>query len=111
MCGIVGVWHQDGEPVTPSLLERMTDALAHRGPDDEGWFIDGPVALGHRRLAILDLSSRGHQPMPNETGEVLITYNGEIYNFGELNSELEALGHRFRSESDTETIVHAYEEW
>lgn len=111
MCGIVGVCNLNGEPVPARLLKRMTDIIAHRGPDGEGHYTDGPVGLGHRRLAIIDLSPAGQQPMANETGEVVITYNGEIYNFQQLRVELRALGHRFQSQTDSEVVVHAYEEW
>lgn len=111
MCGIAGVCHLNGAPVPAGLLKRMTDRIAHRGPDGEGYYTDGPVGLGHRRLAIIDLSPAGHQPMANETGDVVITYNGEVYNFQKLRVELEALGHRFHSQTDTEIIVHAYEEY
>ncbi|MGQ9581650.1 MAG: asparagine synthase (glutamine-hydrolyzing) [Armatimonadota bacterium] len=111
MCGIVGVCNLNGEPVPAGLLKRMTDIIAHRGPDGEGYYTDGPVGLGHRRLAIIDLSPAGQQPMANETGDVIITYNGEIYNFQKLRVELEALGHHFHSRTDTEVVVHAYEEW
>ena len=111
MCGIVGVCNLNGEPVPTGLLKRMTNIIAYRGPDGEGHYTDGPVGLGHRRLAIIDLSPAGQQPMGNETGEVIITYNGEIYNFQQLRVELEAVGHRFHSRTDTEVVVHAYEEW
>jgi asparagine synthase (glutamine-hydrolysing) len=111
MCGIVGVGYRSGKPVPANLLNRMTDALAHRGPDSRGVYLDGPVGLGHRRLAIIDLSAAGHQPMANETGDVLLTYNGELYNFQPLRTELLARGHRFHSQTDTEVVVHAYEEW
>jgi asparagine synthase (glutamine-hydrolysing) len=111
MCGIAGVCNLNGEPVPSGLLKRMTDVIAHRGPDGEGLYTDGPVGLGHRRLAIIDLSPTGHQPMANVTGEIVITYNGEIYNFQKLRVELEALGYQFHSRSDTEVIIHAYEEW
>lgn len=111
MCGILGICNVNGEPVPARLLKRMTDLVAHRGPDGEGHYTDGPIGLGHRRLAIIDLSPAGHQPMANETGEVVITYNGEIYNFQKLRVELEALGYRFHSQTDTEVVIHAYEKW
>ena len=99
------------EPVSLANLNRMIDAISHRGPDGEGFYADGFIGLGHRRLAIIDLSSAGKQPMTNETGNVIITYNGEIYNFRELRKELEASGHQFNSHTDTEVVIHAYEEW
>jgi asparagine synthase (glutamine-hydrolysing) len=111
MCGIAGALRLDGQVVSFSSIKRMTDAISHRGPDGEGQYIDGPIGLGHRRLAIIDLSEAGHQPMSNETGEVVITYGGEIYNFQSLRVELEAAGHRFHSRTDSEVAVHAYEEW
>jgi asparagine synthase (glutamine-hydrolysing) len=111
MCGIVGIYNLNGDPVPVGLLKRMTDRISHRGPDGEGHYVDGPVGLGHRRLSIIDLSPAGQQPMANETGDVVITYNGEIYNFQKLRVELEALGYHFHSKTDTEVVVHAYEEW
>ena len=111
MCGIVGVSNRGGEPVPAKLLKKMTDVISHRGPDSEGHLCEGPVGLGHRRLAIIDLSPHGHQPMGNETGDVVIVFNGEIYNFQKLRLELESRGHQFHSQTDTEVIVHAYEEW
>jgi asparagine synthase (glutamine-hydrolysing) len=111
MCGIAGIFNFDGEPVDRGVLQRMTDAIRHRGPDGEGHYIDGGVGLGHRRLAIIDLSDAARQPMPNEAGDVLLTYNGEIYNFQPLRAELEAAGHRFHSATDSEVIVHGYEQW
>jgi asparagine synthase (glutamine-hydrolysing) len=111
MCGIAGVLNFNGEPVSAPGLRRMTDTIAHRGPDGEGHYVDGAVGLGHRRLAIIDLSPAGHQPMTNETGDVVVTYNGEIYNFQTLREELESRGHEFHSRTDTEVIVHGYEEW
>ncbi|MBI5167598.1 MAG: asparagine synthase (glutamine-hydrolyzing) [candidate division NC10 bacterium] len=111
MCGICGKLNFDSEnKVDRDLLRRMTEVLYHRGPDDEGIFIDGPIGLGHRRLAIIDLSPAGHQPMANEDGSIWIVFNGEIYNFQELRLILEDKGHRFRSNSDTEVIIHLYEE-
>lgn len=111
MCGIAGVLNTNGQPVNPDLLVCMTDALAHRGPDGEGHYQDGPIGLGHRRLAIIDLTDAARQPMPNESGDVHLVYNGEIYNFRTLRRELEAHGHRFRSATDSEVVVHAYEQW
>ena len=140
MCGIAGVFHRDRSPVDAGILVRMTRTLTHRGPDEEGYFVNGrpkgweagrpetsvgslgarlrgqvpggagDVGLGHRRLSIIDLSS-GQQPLSNEDGTVWVAFNGEIYNFQSLKKELEAKGHRFRTHSDTETIVHAWEEW
>ena len=111
MCGIIGIFNLNGEPVSPGLLRKMTDAVKHRGPDSEGFYVDSFVGLGHRRLSILDLSRAGHQPMTTEDKELAITYNGEIYNFQDLRMELESLGHKFRSRSDTEVVLHAYAEW
>jgi asparagine synthase (glutamine-hydrolysing) len=111
MCGIAGVVELGGRPVSPKVVERMTAQIRHRGPDGEGVHVDGPVGLGNRRLAILDLSDAGSQPMLNEAGDVALTYNGEIYNFRELRAELERAGHSFRSRGDTEVVLRAYEEW
>jgi asparagine synthase (glutamine-hydrolysing) len=137
MCGIAGVLHRNGDKVDRELLVRMTRTLTHRGPDEEGYFINastppvwgsadlqgagapfrgsidggpGNAGFGHRRLSIIDLSS-GQQPLSNEDGTIWVTFNGEIYNFQALVLELEAKGHRFRTRSDTEVIVHAWEEW
>ena len=111
MCGIIGVLNRNAEPVPAGLLKRMTDIIAHRGPDSEGHYTDGPVGFGHRRLSIIDLSPHGHQPMANETGDVVIVFNGEIYNFQKLRVDLESHGHQFHSQTDTEVIIHAYEQW
>ena len=111
MCGIAGLVHADPRhPVDRDLLHRMTHALAHRGPDAEGLHVWPGAALGHRRLSIIDLST-GDQPIFNEDGRKAVILNGEIYNFQELRGELEARGHRFATRSDTEVIVHAYEEY
>jgi asparagine synthase (glutamine-hydrolysing) len=113
MCGIAGILaFSDQFALDEATVARMTDSLRHRGPDDAGTLVrrDERVALGHRRLSIIDLSSAGHQPMSNEDGTVWITYNGEVYNHAELRAGLEARGHRYRSLTDTETIVHLYEE-
>lgn len=110
MCGICGIVYSDPERTVPaSVIEHMADSIQHRGPDDAGAFLAGPVGLGHRRLSIVDLAS-GRQPMSNEDGMVTIVFNGEIYNHWELRPGLEARGHRFRTRSDTEAIIHAYEE-
>ena len=111
MCGIAGFINTDGRPADPQVVARMTDAIVHRGPDDSGCLVEGPVGLGSRRLSILDLSPAGHMPMESQDGTLAIVYNGEIYNFVELRAELEALGHRFRSNTDTEVILAAYSQW
>ena len=130
MCGICGVFHRDGRKVDPEVLVRMNDTLWHRGPDEEGYYLnDGPGArgrdrlqeardtespatlgFGHRRLSIIDLAS-GQQPLSNEDATIWVILNGEIYNFQDLTRDLELRGHRFQTRSDTEVIVHAYEEW
>lgn len=113
MCGIAGIWNFDRRPVGRAAIDAFTDSLAHRGPDGRGvWTGDADgIALGHRRLSILDLSDDGSQPMSSADGRYTITYNGEIYNFLELRAELERKGHVFRSASDTEVILAAYREW
>ena len=88
MCGIAGIFNLNGEPASPVVLRRMTDAIAHRGPDGEGFYSDGFIALGHRRLAIIDLSPAGHQPMISRDQQVVLSYNGEIYNFQEIRTQL-----------------------
>jgi asparagine synthase (glutamine-hydrolysing) len=111
MCGIAGKLSNDpAQPVERALVQQMTDVLRHRGPDAGGVWVNGHVGLGSRRLAIIDLSPLGHQPMCNEDGSLWIVCNGEIYNFLELREELLAKGHTFRSHSDTETVLHLYEE-
>lgn len=111
MCGIAGVINFNREPVSPVVLKRMTDAIAHRGPDGEGHYIHENVGLGHRRLAILDLSPKGHQPMTCDSNNYVLIFNGEVYNYRELRLELESLGHAFISETDSEVVLHAYIEW
>jgi asparagine synthase (glutamine-hydrolysing) len=111
MCGICGVYNaRSGELVSEQLIEQMTGLIAHRGPDDNGAYLDGPLGLGFARLSIIDLSG-GHQPMCNETGEIWIVFNGEIWNYQALRKELIEKGHQFHTHSDTETIIHAYEEY
>ncbi|MGH7679802.1 MAG: asparagine synthetase B family protein, partial [Gemmatimonadaceae bacterium] len=110
MCGIVGIAHRDrNRPVSRDALQAMCDAIQHRGPDDEGFHVAGNVAIGMRRLSIIDLPG-GHQPISNETGQLTILFNGEIYNYRELRRRLVDHGHVFKTNSDTETILHLYEE-
>lgn len=111
MCGITGIFNLNGVPASPVILRKMTDAIAHRGPDGEGFYNDGFVGLGHRRLAIIDLSPAGHQPMVTRDQQVVLSYNGEIYNFQELRVELEARGHQFHSKTDSEVVLNAWMEW
>jgi asparagine synthase (glutamine-hydrolysing) len=110
MCGIAGILHFGSRPVSRALLQSMTTAVTHRGPDEEGVYLDGNVGLGHRRLSIIDLST-GQQPMLSDDRSAVITFNGEIYNYVELKNELLELGCRFHTESDTEVILRAYETW
>jgi asparagine synthase (glutamine-hydrolysing) len=111
VCGITGMFDTAGRrEIDRALLERMTTSIAHRGPDGHGYHVEPGVGLGHRRLSIIDLAG-GKQPLYNEDGSVAITFNGEIYNFLGLRDELERAGHRFQTRSDTECIVHAWEEW
>lgn len=111
MCGIAGVHHFNGQPVNENMLNEMGRLIAHRGPDDHGTYAKDGIGLVNRRLAIIDLTQSGHQPMSVEDGSIWITYNGEVYNFPELREELEKKGYRFRSGTDTEVILHAYQEW
>jgi len=114
MCGIAGIYNLKQKPDNidqAEIIRRMTDRIKHRGPDGEGFFIEDQIALGHRRLAILDLSPSGAQPMFNEDKNFVLVFNGEIYNYLEIARELKELGHQFNSQTDTEVILHAYEEW
>lgn len=111
MCGIAGFINKSGEAADCRKLKRMTDAIAHRGPDAEGQVCDGNVALGHRRLSIIDLSDAGRQPMESTDGRFVITFNGEIYNYKELKEELIACGAVFSNDTDTEVIIEAYRKW
>jgi asparagine synthase (glutamine-hydrolysing) len=111
MCGIAGILNSADTSVPLDTLEKMAQAIAHRGPDGEGFFRHGTVGLCHRRLAILDLSAAGHQPMSSPDGRWVISYNGEIYNFKELRQELEKLGHQFHSGTDTEVVLAAWAAW
>lgn len=110
MCGIAGIIDFKGNRPDEDLVRGMTDTMAHRGPDDKGYFFDNHVGLGHRRLSIIDIKT-GHQPMDNEDGTIVIVFNGEIYNFPELKSLLRDRNHVFKTHSDTEVVIHAYEEW
>jgi asparagine synthase (glutamine-hydrolysing) len=110
MCGICGIFGRNGAPVDPSTVDAMMAVLRHRGPDGSGRFVDRNVGLGHLRLSIIDVDG-GSQPIDNEDGTLHVVFNGEIYNFVELRAELEGFGHRFKTRSDTEVIVHAYEQW
>src|SRR4051794_20389436 len=111
MCGICGEIRFDGSVPDGAAVRGMTDAMTSRGPDSDGFWDDGPVALGHRRLAIIDLSDAGAQPMVDDSEQCAIVFNGCIYNHRELRRELERAGHRFRSASDTEVVLRAYQEW
>jgi asparagine synthase (glutamine-hydrolysing) len=111
MCGICGQLNfARNEPVEPDTIRQMAESIRHRGPDDEGYFFDGPLGLGFRRLSIIDLAG-GHQPMSDAEETVWVIFNGEIYNFKELRADLEQRGHSFRTRSDTEVIIHGYKEW
>ena len=111
MCGIAGVFNLNGEPADPAVLTNMAEAIRHRGPDGQRLYVDGTLGLAHRHLRIIDLSDAAMQPMANEDGSLQLIFNGEVYNYVELRPQLEARGHRFQSNSDTEVILHAYEEW
>ena len=111
MCGIAGIVAADGlSSDAASRATAMRDVMTHRGPDEAGLHVDAQAVLAHRRLSIVDLAG-GQQPLANETGTVHVAFNGEIYNHAAIRPALESAGHRYRSRSDTETIVHAYEEW
>jgi asparagine synthase (glutamine-hydrolysing) len=111
MCGIAGILSTSGGDADHRRLERMAVAIKHRGPDDTGVHVDGPVGLVNVRLAIIDTSVAGHQPMASDDGRYVLVYNGELYNYRELGSELVGRGHRLRSRSDTEVVLRAFEEW
>ncbi|HVG42838.1 MAG TPA: asparagine synthase (glutamine-hydrolyzing), partial [Chitinophagaceae bacterium] len=113
MCGISGIWNLNGKKIQREEIEKFNNSLAHRGPDDQGVYLDNntSLALGHRRLSILDLSVAGQQPMFNNSRSLVLTFNGEIYNYIELKAELVAKGYAFRSHTDSEVILAAYQEW
>jgi asparagine synthase (glutamine-hydrolysing) len=110
MCGICGIVGIESKETSELIVRRMLSSIVHRGPDKEGLLVSPRVAVGVRRLSIIDLPG-GNQPIWNETGTLAVVFNGEIYNFRALRSNLESMGHRFRTQSDTEVIVHAYEAW
>ena len=109
MCGICGQFNYSSRShVDQAMIKKMADSLEHRGPDAEGFYVNGPVGLGHRRLKIIDLSG-GIQPMFNEDNSLVVIFNGEIYNYQQLKNELSAFGHDFRTNSDTEVLLHGFE--
>src|SRR5258708_39787375 len=109
MCGIAGFLLRDQAPAELSVVRAMCDSIRHRGPDDDGYHVDGGCGIGMRRLSIIDLST-GHQPISNEDGSVWVVFNGEIYNYKGLRDDLIRAGHQFRTNSDTETLIHLYEQ-
>lgn len=111
MCGIVGILNFNHEPASPVIMKRMTDSIVHRGPDAGDVYVNDSFGLGHRRLSILDLSASGNQPMHNDDGSLVIAYNGEIYNFKTIRNELISKGYHFRSQTDTEVVLKAFQEW
>src|SRR5450755_2823124 len=110
MCGIAGWYRRDGQPVAPSVIRAQCDTIVHRGPDDEGLFVDRDFGFGMRRLSVVDLAG-GHQPMRTADCRYTIIFNGEVYNFKELRAELEVLGSQFRTRSDTEVVLQAFAAW
>ena len=111
MCAIAGIYNLDGKPVEEKLLQRMAEVMKHRGPDDEGHYLNRNIGFAHRRLSIIDLSSVGHQPMSNEEKTIWIIHNGEVYNYLEIREDLSKKGYRFRSNTDTEVILYSYQEY
>ena len=111
MCGIAGLINLKGDSISPDLIKIMTDAISHRGPDGEGYWVDKNIGFGHRRLSIIDLSDHGKQPMISENRRFIFIYNGEIYNFREIRSELESLGISFKSKTDSEVVMKALIVW
>ena len=111
MCGIAGIINLNGKEVNREDLKKMTDSIAHRGPDGEGFFTDKVVGFGHRRLAIIDLSEAGKQPMLSNNGRFVLTYNGEIYNFQDLKNRLIRKGYKFQSSGDTEVLLASWKHW
>ena len=108
MCGFVGYMNQPG--IDPTVIKKMADRIIHRGPDDEGFYQDDVISMGFRRLSIIDLN-HGQQPMTNQTNTKVLTFNGEIYNYLELREELQGLGYEFKTEVDSEVLIHGYDAW
>ena len=111
MCGLVGYLNASSEPASERLVQKMASAIVHRGPDAEGSFVSNNLALGHRRLSIIDLSEAGTQPMTTSDGSFTIAYNGEVYNFKNIKEELKHAGYKFRSNTDTEVVLNAFSHW
>ena len=111
MCGLVGYLNASNEPASERLVQKMASAIVHRGPDAEGSFVSNNLALGHRRLSIIDLSEAGTQPMTTSDGSFTIAYNGEVYNFKNIKEELKHAGYKFRSNTDTEVVLNAFSHW
>ena len=111
MCGITGFINLNDKPADVSILKSMTDAISHRGPDGEGHWVSDNIAIGHRRLSIIDLSDAGSQPMISSDGRYILSYNGEIYNFKDIRQELERLNYSFRSDTDSEVVLYALVQW
>ena len=111
MCGIVGILNLKGDSVSTNSIKKMTDAIAHRGPNGEGQWAEKNIGIGHRRLSIIDLSSAGHQPMLSNDKRYVLSYNGEIYNFKEIRKELKSLGFIFKSNTDSEVVLNSLIQW
>ena len=111
MCGIVGIYNFNNALIDENLILAMNETIDHRGPDDSGIYCNNFIGLGHKRLSILDLSKSGHQPMSNKNKNIHISYNGEIYNYRELRSDLVNKGYKFSSETDTEVLIYLYQEY
>ena len=111
MCGIVGFVDKKNTKEKKEIIKKMADRIKHRGPDDEGFYVDKNIALGHRRLSIIDLTRNGSQPIYNEDKSMAIVFNGEIYNYESIKEELIKKGHKFKTKTDTEVILHGYEEY
>ena len=111
MCGIAGIIDLSDSPISKDILEDMSASLIHRGPDGHGIYTNKNLGFAHRRLSIIDVTEAGNQPMTDEAGDLVISYNGEIYNFLEIKEELKAKGYAFRSDTDTEVVLYSWKEW